>query len=125
MIMSSQKYKVDGSGRLHGRIAIVTGASSGMGRGIALALAREGAYVVCSDLTEQCAQHGFEEDRAIPTHTVITNNGGTSAYTKCDMGNTKDIFALIAFTIEVRSRQSQTIFLSRVSAKVSSEILQA
>lgn len=95
-IMATPKYKVDGSGRLHGRIAIVTGASSGMGRGIALALAREGAYVVCSDLTEQCAQHGFEEDRAIPTHTVIANNGGTSAYTKCDMGNTKDIFALIA-----------------------------
>ena len=99
--MSNLKYKVDGSGRLHGRIAIVTGASSGMGRGIALALAREGAHVVCSDIKEECAQHGFEEDKHIPTHTVIANNGGTSAYQKCDMGNTAEIFSLIEFTVKV------------------------
>ncbi|KAL9075381.1 MAG: hypothetical protein Q9161_001758 [Pseudevernia consocians] len=80
--MSNLKYKVDGSGRLHGRIAIVTGASSGMGRGIALALAREGAHVVCSDIKEECAQHGFEEDKHIPTHTkfskidILINNAG-------------------------------------------------
>lgn len=100
--MSNLKYKVDGKGRLHGRIAIVTGASSGMGRGIALALAREGAHVVCSDIKEECAQHGFEEDKHIPTHTVIANNGGTSAYQKCDMGSTAEIFALIEFTVKVR-----------------------
>lgn len=98
----SQEYKLDGSGRLHQRVAIVTGASSGMGRGIALALAREGAYVVCSDLKPEAAQHGFEEDRHIPTHEVIANNRGKSAYTKCDMGVTKDIFHLIAFTVEVK-----------------------
>lgn len=37
---------------LHDRIAIVTGASSGIGRAIALAYAREGAHVVVSDLDE-------------------------------------------------------------------------
>jgi NAD(P)-dependent dehydrogenase (short-subunit alcohol dehydrogenase family) len=99
----SLEYKPDGSGPLHQRVAIVTGASSGMGRGIALALAREGAYVICSDLKPEAAQHGFEEDRHIPTHEVIANNGGKSAYIKCDMGVTKEIFDLIPFAVKIKS----------------------
>lgn len=37
-------------GLLHGDTALVTGAASGIGRGIAVTLAREGAHVVLSDL---------------------------------------------------------------------------
>jgi NAD(P)-dependent dehydrogenase (short-subunit alcohol dehydrogenase family) len=33
-------------GRLDGKVAIVTGASQGIGRGVALALSKEGAYTV-------------------------------------------------------------------------------
>jgi NAD(P)-dependent dehydrogenase (short-subunit alcohol dehydrogenase family) len=96
-------FKNDGSGRLHQRVAIVTGSSSGMGRAIALALAQEGAVVVCSDLKSEAAQHGFEHDRDIPTHTVITNHGGVASFRKCDMGNTKEIIELIAYAVNVRS----------------------
>ncbi len=39
--------------RLDGKVAIVTGASQGIGRGIALALAREGAKVVVSDIIDK------------------------------------------------------------------------
>jgi len=98
-MMATPVYKNDGTGRLHGRVAIVTGSSSGMGRAIALTLAREGAYVICSDLKAEAAQHGFEEDRHIPTHDVITNNGGTSAFLKCDMGKTDEIWKLIDFAV--------------------------
>ncbi|KFY94290.1 hypothetical protein V498_03936 [Pseudogymnoascus sp. VKM F-4517 (FW-2822)] len=98
------QYKNDGSGRLHGRVAIVTGSSSGMGRAIALSLAREGAKVVCSDLKPEAAQHGFEDDRHIPTHTVITNNGGSSAFIKCDMGVTTEVIALIEFAVKEFSK---------------------
>jgi len=94
-------YKLDGSGRLHERVAIVTGSSSGMGRAIALALAREGALVVCSDLKPEAAEHGFQEDKEIPTHMVIKNNGGKSHFQKCDMGKTGEIFSLVDFAVKV------------------------
>src|SRR5712692_8509901 len=41
-----------GRGRLSGRVAIVTGADSGIGRASARLLAREGAKVVCVDVRE-------------------------------------------------------------------------
>ena len=41
---------------LQDQIAIVTGASSGIGRAVALAYAREGAHVVVSDLDEAGGQ---------------------------------------------------------------------
>jgi NAD(P)-dependent dehydrogenase (short-subunit alcohol dehydrogenase family) len=103
-------YKFDGTGRLHQRIAIVTGSSSGMGRAIALALAREGAFVVCSDLKPEAAPHGFEEDKDIPTHVVITNNGGKSIFQKCDMGKTAEIWTLIEVAVKVGAPCDLEIF---------------
>jgi NAD(P)-dependent dehydrogenase (short-subunit alcohol dehydrogenase family) len=41
--------------RLEQRIAIVTGAGQGIGRAIALGLAREGARVAIADINEECA----------------------------------------------------------------------
>lgn len=97
----STLYKNDGSGRLHGRVAIVTGSSSGMGRAIALALAQEGASVVCSDLRPEASAKGFEPDKHIPTHEVIIQNGGRSVFQKCDMGKTDEVIALVNFAVEV------------------------
>lgn len=42
-----------GSGKLEGRVALITGADSGIGRAVALAYAREGADVVLSYLEEE------------------------------------------------------------------------
>jgi len=59
---STSTYKNGRTGGLHGRVAIITGSSSGMGRAIALTLAHEGLHVVCSDLKPEAAQHGFEKE---------------------------------------------------------------
>ena len=50
-----------------GKVAIVTGASSGNGRGIALSLAAGGAAVVVADLRKQPRARGFD-DRAGQRH---------------------------------------------------------
>jgi glucose 1-dehydrogenase len=41
------------NGLLKGRVAIITGAAKGIGRGIAIEMAREGAYVVIADIDEE------------------------------------------------------------------------
>lgn len=41
-----------GNGRLHGKVALITGADSGIGRAVAIAFAREGADILISYLSE-------------------------------------------------------------------------
>ena len=47
--------------RFDGQVAIVTGASGGMGRAIALAFAAAGASVVAADLTEDAGRETVEQ----------------------------------------------------------------
>ena len=40
-------------GRLEGKVAVITGAASGIGRASAVRFAREGAHVVVADLADE------------------------------------------------------------------------
>ena len=50
--------------RLEGKTAIVTGAGRGLGKGIALKLAQEGASVMICDMVEENAQSVVKEIEA-------------------------------------------------------------
>lgn len=63
-------------GQVDGKIAIITGAASGIGRSAALVLAREGARVMATDIDEA----GLTETKAL-----ITQAGGTVAIARQDV----------------------------------------
>jgi NAD(P)-dependent dehydrogenase (short-subunit alcohol dehydrogenase family) len=70
--------------KLHDKVAVVTGSSSGNGRAVALALAAEGATIVCSDLRREAREGGYEGDILTPTDGVIRVNGGKAEYVEAD-----------------------------------------
>lgn len=79
--------KPNPGGRFHGRVALVTGAGSGMGRAGALRLAREGATVVIS---------GRRPD---PLHAVVAEiegAGGRALAVPTDIGNPSEVSLLHA-----------------------------
>ena len=63
--------------RLNGKVCIVTGAASGLGRAIALAFASQAArLVVCADLKPTPKSDFQAEEAGTPTHDVICQRYG-------------------------------------------------
>lgn len=63
----------------------MTGAASGIGRAIALRLARTGASVLCCDVRESPRLEGLDSNPAVPTHTAIQRAGGRAEFGPCDV----------------------------------------
>ncbi len=64
---------------LKGKIALVTGAARGIGREIALTLAREGAFVIVN--------YNGSKERAMETAEMIRKNGGDAVVYPCDVSD--------------------------------------
>lgn len=79
------------SGRLDGKVALITGAASGMGRAAAELFAREGASVVVSDL---------DRTRGGTTVTAIEAAGGNAAFVHADVSKWGDCETMVAATVE-------------------------
>jgi NAD(P)-dependent dehydrogenase (short-subunit alcohol dehydrogenase family) len=77
--------------QLAGRVAIVTGSTSGIGRGIAVRFATEGARVVV---------HGREETGARVTLEAIERAGGQAAWHRADLSDASACTGLVRFAEE-------------------------
>jgi len=78
-------------GRLEGRTCMVTGVGRGIGRGIALRTAAEGASVAIADIHEEGAAAVAEE---------ITRAGGQALGLACDVADRASVRSAIAATAE-------------------------
>ena len=105
-------------GRLSGRVAVVTGSSSGLGRAIAVRLAAEGAAVVVSDVREDPRQGGE------PTERVIAQSGGTCARIQADVSRASDVDALVAGTVQRFGRLDVMVNNAGISGAHSKPLLE-
>jgi NAD(P)-dependent dehydrogenase (short-subunit alcohol dehydrogenase family) len=80
-----------GSGRLTGKVAIITGADSGIGKATAIAFAREGADVVIAYLEE--------EDDAQSTRALVESAGRTALLFGGDLSTAEQCRALVERTV--------------------------
>ncbi|HSV71670.1 MAG TPA: glucose 1-dehydrogenase [Methylibium sp.] len=79
------------SKRLEGKVCIVTGAGSGMGRACAVEMAREGGKVVVTDVNAKAGDETLQ---------LIRAEGGEAAYIGCDLRDSTQIAALMAHAAE-------------------------
>lgn len=82
------------TGRLDGKVAFVTGGSSGIGRAVAVRFANEGSSVVIVD-TRPMPKEGGE-----PTHELIRGAGGRGVFVEADITLPDAVGAAVSSTVE-------------------------
>ena len=80
-----------GLGRLSGKVAVITGADSGIGRATARLFAREGAKVLCADIQES---GNPRIDR------LIQKDGGQAVFVQADVSQSEGCRRMIAAALE-------------------------
>ena len=79
------------SGRLEGKVAVVTGAGQGIGEAAVLRMAQEGARIVVSDINEESGQ---------AVVAAVRDAGGEAVFVAADVASVDDVKALMAATAD-------------------------
>jgi NAD(P)-dependent dehydrogenase (short-subunit alcohol dehydrogenase family) len=82
-------------GRVEGKVALVTGGASGIGRATALTFAREGAKLIIADMNAEGGQQ---------TVHIIKENGGEAIFVPTDVTQATAVEALISKAVETYGR---------------------
>ncbi len=98
-------------GLLDGKVSLITGGSSGIGRAAAQLMAREGARVVVADI----AVDGGEETAA-----MIRGGGGEAVFIRTDVADPEDVEAVIRRTVESYGRLDCALNNAGISGDVAS-----
>lgn len=83
------------SGRLEGKVAVITGAADGIGRATAILFAREGARLVLADINEQ----GLKESRDL-----VKGVGGEAIIKRTDVSVEEEVKDLIDLALKTYSQ---------------------
>jgi NAD(P)-dependent dehydrogenase (short-subunit alcohol dehydrogenase family) len=106
------------AGRLSGRITIVTGSASGLGRAIALRFAAEGATVVVSDVRRDPREGGAA------TEALIEAAGGRGTRIDADVSRSEDVDRLVSATVERYGRLDVMVNNAGISGEHSKALLE-
>ncbi len=83
------------AGRVSGKVALITGGGSGIGRAAAILFAREGAKVMIADYNRE----GGEQ-----TVKMIKTAGGEASFVEANVAVAKQAEAMVAKTVETYGR---------------------